>query len=241
MAGPAAPHARQRRGAPSIHPESGGFDHRQGSFRPPPRTQFPPRPVFSQHGNNYQWTNAPPRMQATYSGRDSGYPAFGMAEMQGALNTIDHGYPDDSGRLHQGIPPQSWHGLPQSFPTHDFQPHTAHPPPPPRPMPRFQQYPSTMDIMNPISPIGRALPPQYLDQQYYPPSFVQRHNQHLHSNGPSFAHHNGPSFMPAGDGQYYANDYANAPGTARPLGGYRAPAPGAPHPGNQNGYQHWGS
>lgn len=241
MTGPSTPHLRPRPGGPPNRPEMGGFDNRQGSFRPTPLTQFPPRPVFSQHGNNPQWTNAPPRMQALYAGRDSGYPAFGMAEMQGALNTIDHGYPDDSGRLHQGIPPRSWHGLPQSFPTHDFQPYTGHTPHQPRPMPRFQQYPSTIDNMNRISPIGRPLPPQYSDRQYYPPSFVQQHNQHLHSNGPSFAHHNGPSFMPAGNGQNYANDYANDPGMARPLEGYRAPAPRAPHLGTQNSYQHWGS
>lgn len=237
MAGSTAPPSRPRPGGPSNRPEMGGFDRRQGSFRPPPRTQFPPRPVFPHPANNPHWMNAPPRMQAPYAGRDSAYPAFEMAGMQGALNAIDHGYLDDSGRMHQGVPPPSWQGVPDSFPTHDFQPYPSHPPPQSRPMPRFQQYSSTMDHMNPTLPIERPFPPQYPDPHYYPPTFVQQHPYNMPSNGPSFAHRNGPSFMPAGNGQYYAND----PGLAGPLGVYRAPGPQAPHPGDQHTYQHWGS
>jgi hypothetical protein len=220
-----APPPRPRQGGPPNRIEQAPFDRQQGSFRPPPRTQVPPRPIFSQPSHNPHWMNAPPRMQVPYAGSDPTLPSFGMTHMRRALDAIDHGYPGDSGRMHPGVPPVPVYGRPDAYPTHDFQSYSPYPPSQSHPMPRFQQYHSNMDHMITALSIEQSLQTQYPHPQYYPPTFAHP----AQSYGPSFVQPNGPSFMRAPYAQYYAN-----PGTAGAQGGF-------PAPNSRQGDQQWGT
>jgi hypothetical protein len=234
-AGAALPVPRPRTGGPPNRTEMGGFDRRQGPFRPPPRHQFPPRPMFPDPPSNPHWMNAPPRMQVPYQEAGSAYPASGWSQMRGALDAIDPGYLENSGRLQHGIPTAPMYGLSGAVPLPEMQQYQPYPPPQSRVMPRFQQYQPSIDNRTPPQPIERAFPPQYPPQQFPPPNFVQQpqYFANKHPNGPSFGHHNGPSFMHVGNGQYYANDL----GPAGPPGTYHIPGTRAPHSDNQ----HWGN
>jgi hypothetical protein len=194
--------------------------------------------------SNLHWMNAPPRMQVPYQDAGSAYPASGWGHMRGALDAIDPGYLDDSGRLQHEVPTGPMYGLSGAVPLPEMQQYQPYPPPQSHVMPRFQQYRSSID--NTIrQPIERTFPPQYPHQQFPSPNFVQQqqYSYNTHPNGPSFGHQNGPSFMHVGNGQYYANDlangqyYANDLGPAGPPGTYHIPGTRAPHSGNQ----HWGN
>lgn len=209
-----------------------GHGRRPQSFRPPPRTQIPPRPMFPQPGGH--WMNAPPRMQGPYEGPSSAYPASGWAQMQGALDAITPTY-HDSERVPQGIPSPNMYGLAGILPSPQVTPYPLFQPSQPRVMPRFQQYHPGMDAVFPLQQIERQFPPQHSYQQFSTSPFTHQHphSQSTYSNEPYVGQQNGPSFMHVGNGQYQTNDS----GTQGPPGAYHVPAPNMP----KQGYQHWES